>query len=251
MRRASRAVRGRMARIGAVLALAVGGAAAIPSVPAGAATLVNATWNLGTAANPDYESVTPLCSDPGTYTYGGRAAQVYNPCSGRVWLHYYDTQNDKIIPYCVNPRGGLAYDFSYPFTDLQVTTNPNPCWASNAQFTIAWWNGGDGPPNWYTFSCNNGETFINTDGGPGRGWWVYTVQNDESNTNQGAGTCPFRIWLHATDSGTGQAACLDPGNTLPPNTFPNGGGYSKPVYWQVQETANQSPCSAGAPPFPY
>jgi hypothetical protein len=237
-----------MARIVAGLALVVACLVMFPAGPASASSMVVGIWSDQTD-----DALVP-CGSPGTYTYGSKALEVYNPCGDRVWLHYYDNANGQVYTFCVNPGGGLAYGFSYPFTDLQLTSNPSPCYASNAQFEIAWWNGSN-IPTFYTFACNPGQAFTNIAGGPGRGNWVLAVWNDESATNQGPGTCNFRIWVHQTDSGTGQSACMDPGSTLPPGLpFPgvlNGGGYQTPVYWQVQETYNQAPCSAGGPPYPY
>ena len=226
----------RVARIAAGLALVVAGLAVLPAGPASASSNIVAVWS----DQSDYVQVS--CSQPGTYTYGSRAIQVYNPCGDRVWLHYYDNSNGHVYTYCVNPGGGLAYDFPYPFTDLQLTNNPNPCWASNAFFTVAWLKNANPPlpPVWNDYGCQMGQSITVS------GMWVYAAWNNESSTNQGPGTCDFRIWVHEYDNGTGQSACLDPGGTIPASL-----GYTSPVYWQVSETYNQAPCNAGGPPFPY
>jgi hypothetical protein len=227
MLRIGRMTAGRIARIGAGLALAAGALAALPAVPASASTSVMAEWNVGTASNPDDIPVTLPCGNPGTFTYGGQALQVYNPCPDRVWLHYDDNSNGQIYTFCVNPGGGLAYAFSYPFTDIQVTTNASQC-DSDGGFTIVWLESGLLPaPS--PLSCTMSpvpHTFSEH--------WVMGITLD---------SCNYRIWLHQTDSGGGQSLCLDPGQVTP--------SYPTPVYWQVQETNNQTPCHAGGPQYPY
>jgi hypothetical protein len=220
------------------LLLAAAGSAVLPAAPASASTTVVAVFS---SSN---EYITPLCSDPGTYDQSGSAVEVYNPCSTRVWVHYYS--GSSVETYCVNPGGGLAYDLPIRWaggdtSDLQITTNTAPCYAANASFQIAWLASCSLCfPAWDLKSCQMGQTFTN------KGEWVYAVWNNETSTNEGPGTCNVRIWVHEYDNGTGNAACIDPGGVIPASE-----GYRSPVYWQVDVTNVQAPCSAGSPPYPY
>ena len=238
MRRIARIARSRIAAIAMGLLLAVIGMAALPAAPASASSNVSAVFS----GDSDY--ATPSCSAPGTYYYPGSALQVYNPCSTRVWVHY--TSGSSVQAYCVNPGGAIAYDLpihwaSGDTSDLQITSNGSPCYASNAFFTVAWLGSCSVcTPAWNPYPCHLAQPLANS------GLWVYAVWNNESSTNQGPGTCPFRIWVHQYDNGTGMSACIDPGHTIPASL-----GFTSPVYWQVLETDNQAPCSAGGPPYPY
>ena len=252
--------RGRVAAVAMCLLLAAGGLAALPAVPAGASTTVVAVFS---GDGGDY--ATPLCSLPGTYHYGGKALEVFNPCSDRVWVHYIS--GSTVQEYCVNPGGGLAYDLPINWaggdiSDLQITTNKSPCDAGDL-FGLDWCASTatcplpipDPPPPCIDFCQGAAVAELTASLAPDApddpiiggyscqasavpyiwtGHWVYQVWN--------AG-CDFRIWLHQHDDGSGLSLCLNPGQDTP--------GYSPAVYWQVQETNNQAPCDAGGPPYPY
>ncbi len=212
--------RGRAVTLTVGLLLAVGGLAALPAVPANASSTVVAWWNLpGGGA----EELSFYCSEIGTSTIGGNALEVYNPCGTRVWLHYYDLSNNHIYAYCVNPGGALAYDFSYPYSDLQVSSNPEPCDYE------------------HTFMGNWDNELHITEDTYGCEMGVVTTLPGSSVISVNSG-CNFRIWLHQHDDGTGNAYCLSPGLY---NSFNYG------AYWQIQETYNQTPCSAGGAPYGY
>jgi hypothetical protein len=205
------------------LLLAAAGSAVLPAAPASASTTVVAVFS---SSN---EYITPLCSDPGTYDQSGSAVEVYNPCSTRVWVHYYS--GSSVETYCVNPGGGLAYDLPIRWaggdtSDLQITTNKSQCDAG-VSFAINWFAGGyliDSESN----VCQPNQTFTEPAG-------VYAEWITD-------GGCDFRIWLHG-ENGTSPSSCY------------NGTGDSPTVttktYFQVQTTYNQAPCDAGGPPYPY
>ena len=222
MRRIARITMARVARIAAGLALVVAGLAVLPAGQASASSNIVAVWS----DQSDYVQVS--CSQPGTYTYGSRAIQVYNPCGDRVWLHYYDNSNGHVYTYCVNPGGGLAYDFPYPFTDLQLTNNASQCDAG-VYWVINWFPDGSPVAVPQTWSCDMGA--------PPFTWPGYFVGWITD------GGCNFRIWLHQNSNGTGNSECVYGKGDSPTNT--------SPAYLQVQETYNQAPCNAGGPPYPY
>src|SRR5713226_8670379 len=217
--------RGRVAAVAMCLLLAAGGLAALPAVPAGASTTVVAVFS----GDVCYYA-TPLCSLLVTYHYGGKALEVFNPCSDRVWVHYIS--GSTVQEYCVNPGGGLAYDLPINWaggdiSDLQITTNKSPCDAG-ADFEAYWLACAGGCiPLPSPFGCQMNHPPITA-----TGLWVYEV---------GIDGCNFRIWLHEHDDGSGNSVCIDPGPHDVVGYYPAG------AYWQVQETDNQAPCSAGGP----
>jgi hypothetical protein len=221
----------RIARIGrsrialttaAGMMLAAGGMAALPAAPASASTTVVAVFS----SAPEY--VTPLCSEQGTYSYGGYAAEVYNPCGTRVWVHYYS--GSAIESYCVNPGGGLAYDLPITWaggdtSDLEITGNTSQC-DSGTFWGINWFaNGFLVSTN--TNACEPNNTFTH----PGN---VYVGWISD-------GGCDFRIWLH--NDNTGASYCMNAAGDSPM--------WHTAVYLEAQETDNQAPCDAGGPPYPY
>jgi len=203
------------------LLLAAGGTALLPASSASASTTVVAVFS----SAPEY--VTPLCSEPGTFPQSGSAIEVYNPCSTRVWVHYYS--GSTIESYCVNPGGGIAYDLPIAWargdlSDLQITTNSSQC-DSGTYWGINWFVNGY-LVNPESSACQPNNTF--TESKPQYVGWVTD------------GGCDFRIWLHGTGGAT---YCINDKGDTP--TF------HTPLYYQVQETYNQAPCDAGSPPYPY
>jgi hypothetical protein len=251
-----------VAALAAVL-LAVGGMAVFPATSASAST--SASGSVVTAWFSGYGTGLQFCDDPGTSFYNGAVVEVDNPCGARVWVHY--VAGTTVQSYCVNP-GGLAYHLPITWagddtTDIQLTTNTSQC-DSSELFVLNWCSAGgepcpnalptDPPPTCGSL-CDGAEKSALTakaspdapDGivpggyycqpgqGPGsiNGFYVFQLWN--------AG-CDFRIWLHSTTSGTeGQSLCVGPGQITQ--------AYNSAAYVEVQETNNQAPCSAGAPPY--
>lgn len=207
--------------------LTIAGFFSVSARQASADTLVTAVWNIGGGA----QYLSFPCSENATNNIGGSALEVYNPCPYRVWLHYRDSSGTHA--FCVNPGGAIAYGFSdlgySSFTDLQVTAVTGLCYPGN-QFDLAWEAAGS--VHAYSLpTCNpTGAPFTKTS------YWVSQINEDG---------CNFRMWLHQHDDGTGYALCIDPwtgGEPIP--------AMDSPIYWQVQETANEAPCIAGPPPYP-
>ncbi len=221
------AVMRRIALVIVGFVLSVGGLAVLPTVSASASASAVGYWTLpaGNVGRADYS-----CSKPAIHTNSGSEglAEVRNDCGVRVWLHGYNYSTGKIDAYCVNPGGGLAYDFSIEYTDLQVTTNKSQC-DSGSIFQIGWYDG-TGFPAYNSYGCLIGKSYTWTKR------WVYSVSNADG--------CNFRIWLHQYDNGTGKSECVNPGAHVPATL-----GYTSPVYWQVQATGNQVPCDRGGPPY--
>jgi hypothetical protein len=226
----------RAALIVAGLALAVAGLAVQTAGPASAGSSGRlASAADGVKAAWDISGVTDIidqpCDDPGPQYYGGKSLQVYNSCSGRVWLHYDDSSNHQIYAFCVNP-GGLAYGFSYPFADIQVTANKAPCDVGQ-KFSVSWVNSGGHLVN-QSYDCqpSTQETVLS-------GFTAGQVITG----------CDFRIWAHVTDSGTGASACVDPNPAMVVDQgkkFPN-----IHEFYSVQQSPIEAPCSAGFPKYPY
>jgi hypothetical protein len=216
----ARITKNRVASLTICLMFAVGGLALLPAVPANASSSVVAWWNVpGGGA----EELSFLCSQTGVFTIGGNALEVYNPCGTRVWMHYYDLSNDQIYAYCVNPGGGFSYDFSYAYSDLQVSSNPEACDYGHT-FKATWDNEIQIVSD--TYGCEVG---------------VVTTLPSFSVISANSG-CDFRIWLHENANGTGNGYCINPGGY---------GSYNYGAYSQIQETYNQTSCSAGGAPYPY
>jgi hypothetical protein len=214
--------------VAGLAALTAGPATASSSAkPASAAAGVEAVWNISGVE----DVITQPCDDPGPVYYGPKAAQVYNTCSGRVWLHYDDTQNSRIYTFCVSPHA-LAYDFPYPFTDIQVTTNTAPCDVGK-KFTVHWVNAiGKIDNQAYDCQSNAGVTLLSK----------FTAGAIGTN-------CDFRIWVHVGDDGSGDSACVDPNPNL---VVDQGSNFPNPhEFYQVQQTYIEAPCNAGAAPYPY
>jgi hypothetical protein len=254
----ARIVRSRLAMIAAGLMLAAGGLAVIPAASANAGELLQAVFS----QDPDIAS--QPCSTPGDFTYPGAAVEIYNPCSGRVWIHY--TSGSGVAAYCVNPDGGLAYDLPIKWaggdtTDMQLTSNTAQCDQNNL-FGINWCATNDEspcpnalptdpPPPCMDFCQGDAVSHLmnaargeHPDGvvigaygcEPSQGPFYITTDYVYQVWNAG---CNFRIWLHYNTNGTGASLCLNPGAITPP--------YSGPVYYQVSESYNQAPCGVNPP----
>jgi hypothetical protein len=158
-----------------------------------------------------------------TWDWSQGAAQlneVYNPCSGRVWVHYVDEGNSGGSgSFCVNPDGGLAYGIPLQWTggdisDIQLTSNTSPC---DSTVSVTWEE-----PGPKTYNCQPGGS--------------YTVGGSLGLVVGIANVCDSRIWLHTSSGGS---YCLDP---------TTGGYYSfYSSYTEVQTTSIEAPCSAKLP----
>jgi hypothetical protein len=233
LRRISEIVVGRMLIITASLMLVGAGLVALAVVPASAATQVVVSY-WGSNHYEDNDS-TYQCGRTWEWRQGANALdEVYNPCNTRVWVHYYSTGTDEIQQFCVNPNGGLAYDFpaselhwssSVTFSDIQLTSNTLPCDSGQA-FSVAWEND-DSQITSFNYPC---ETFS--------AWTPNEFVEEAINAN-----CSSRLWLHYNTDGSGASYCISP----------EGKRYQPPAdgYFQVSESANQAPCTAGGPPYPY
>ncbi len=227
-RRMLRAARGRVAVIAAGLLVAVGSLAVLPAASASASSDLTAWFS------QDPDTALQSCSTPGDFTYPGAAIEVYNPCSGRVWIHY--TSGSGVAAYCVNPDGGLAYDLPIKWaggdtTDMQLTSNTAQCDAGNT-FEVFSLSCGCTPLQ-SPYNCTMNLPPIYT-----TSFWIYELMPVD---------CNFRIWLHqgytSNGTGTGNSFCIDPGLHQVEGT------YAMNQYTQVQTTDNQAPCSAGGPPY--
>jgi hypothetical protein len=212
--------------------LVAGAGMAMPPAASASSSSVVELWfsNSGTGLQ--------LCSDPGTFYYDGAAAEVYNPCGGRVWVHY--TAGTTVQSYCVNPRGGLAYDLPITWkagdtTNIQVTTNTTQCDASATgvalPFIVEWV-----PPDYLLhqepYDCNPSASDLFLGGNS-----IGALET----------FCNFRIWIHVGDDGSGASYCIDPNPSATGDQ-----GYSPPndrEFWQVRTTNIQAPCNAGSPPY--
>jgi hypothetical protein len=206
---------GRAATITMGLLLA---AAALPAAPASASSSVVSWWQ-PTGGGAAYEN-TYSCT-PNNYGPQGRPLEVYNPCGTRVWLHYDDTATGQIYAYCVNPGGGLAYGFTYPVTDIQVTANASQC--DYSATAGVWWASGVNNEVEDSYNCNVGDTFT---------WTGYVIV-------QTLNYCNVRIWLHGSGN---SSLCISPTGSAEISSSP---------YSELQMSANQTPCNAGGPPYPY
>jgi hypothetical protein len=212
---------GRVVKVSMAMMLAIGALTVLPAVSASAAGSVQSWWT-PTGGGSTYEN-TYNCT---AYQYGvqGKPVQVDNNCGTRVWLHYHDTANGQIYAYCVDPGGGVAYDFGYPSADIQVTTNSSQC-DSGSSFDI-WWQSTSGPPVFeQSYSCSVGKVETKS------GYLVVEAYNG----------CNTRMWLHEYANGTGGTLCMNDGETTGPYTAPY-------PYLQVQVSYNQVTCSAGGAP---
>ncbi len=232
IRRIAKINLGRAAPIIAGLMLAAGALAAVQAPPASAASSVVSWWNVGGVAKEQTGSVYPCGKSWQINQNGTQPLEVYNPCSGRVWVHVYDYSAGKTYAYCVNPGGGLAYPASrFPpwrsgdGTDIQLSANTSAC-DSGQTFAIWWESASTSRITTQVYAC---EALTLT----------WTGEFVEEAYNQG---CDTRLWLHEYDSGTGATYCVDPGTVaqLPAD-----------AYWQVEMVSNQAPCNAGGPPYPY
>ena len=221
---------GRILMITAGLMLAIAGLAALPVVPASAATsAVVSYW--GTSHYEDNGS-TYQCGTTWQWSQGlNQVDEVYNPCSTRVWVHYVSVGTGQVQAYCVNPFGGLAYDIplqwnsTVTYSNIQLTANASPC-DSGQTFAIAW-ETSNSQFHSQSYPCEDLTLSI-------------TGEFVEEASNLG---CDSRMWLHESDGGTtGANSCVNPGAIAQPPAE---------TYWQVQEVANQAPCDAGGPPYPY
>jgi hypothetical protein len=205
------------------LMLAMIGLAALPAGQAQASTSIVSYW--GSSSSP-YEA-TFSCSTPAEYNEGANPViEVYNPCGGRVWVHY----NSQA--YCVNP-GGLAY--AIPSSELQwsngdtaniqLTSNTSQC-DSSGSIPVAWENGaGQGAE--IVYNCDTGAS-IDT------GYYIEQASNS---------TCDTRLWLHEDDNGGGNSFCFSP--------YTGTANFSAGAYWQLAGSENQAPCNAGDAPYSY
>jgi len=255
-----RLVRTVMALLAVVLLAAVG----VAVLPAGHAS---ASDDLTAWFSQDPDTALQPCTTPGTFWYPGAAQEVYNPCGGRVWVHYIS--GSAVASYCVNPGGGLAYDLPITWkpgdsTNIELTSDTADCDAGNL-FGLNWCATAsiapcpnalptdpipdcgvlcDGNPGAATESTDEPVTIdgvviggyeCQPGGGPGFITHSFVYQTWDAG-------CDFRIWLHEYDSASGQSLCLSPGQIT--------AGLPK-EYWDVTESWNQAPCSAGNPPYPY
>ncbi len=219
MRWIARIAVGRAAKITVGLMLAVGGLAALPAVSASAGSSVEAWWT-PTGGGSVYPKPYPCTAYQ--YEVQGKPVQVDNNCGTRVWLHYYDTGNGQIYAYCVDPGGGVAYDFNYPSSDIQVSSNSSQC-DSGATFVIYWHSDNSTYVEDHSYGCNVGTVETMT------GYFIASAYNG----------CNTRMWLHEYDNGTGNSLCMNTGVTTGPYSV---------AYWQVQVSYNETACSAGGPP---
>jgi hypothetical protein len=210
----------RAGTVTAGLALALASLAVIPAAPAFASGSVVSWWT-----PPAGGSVYPSTYSCTAYQYGvqGRPVEVYNTCGTRVWLHYDDTATGRILAYCVNPNGGLAYGFNYPNADIQVTSNTSQCDAG-ATFSIWWQSTSSTYVEEDTYSCAGGGAVART------GYLIAAAYNG----------CDSRMWLHQYANGTGNGLCMNTGATTGP--------YSS-QYLQAFVSGNQTGCDAGGPPY--
>jgi hypothetical protein len=216
------------------VALMVAGLAASRAVPADASTTsVTVYWQLG--PGPQGLQAPYGCTANTTHTYDELPVlEIVNNCGTRVWLHRYNSDG-SIDSYCVNPGGGLAYDFSVGYTEIQVTANAYQCDADASgklnQYAVGWYDGQ------YTivfpkdYDCVMGAPHTLSPN------WVYSVS---------AGNCNFRIWLHQYTGGNGKDRCISPGGSA--TIYPPGSDGSVPEWYQVEGTYNQAPCGVN-PPF--
>jgi hypothetical protein len=243
--RMSKGVLGRAAGLAAGVMLALAAVAAVPAVRAQAASSPVA-W-VGTSSshseNPDW-GVIGGGPTPWTCSYSWQTEKVaepileiYNPCSTRMWVHYYNYDSASYSSYCVNPGGGLAYN--EPFfsswssgdsADIQLTSNSDPCLWPAKGLSVSWSDGTRDQDY-----CGLAETTSSSVN------WIEAATNG----------CDTRVWLHVTSSGsTGATLCLDNYNGGAENTYTLNPA-SSTTFFQYQVTLNQAPCSAGGAPYSY
>jgi len=225
IRRIAKINPGRAAITAAGLMFAAAGLAALPAVQASAASS-NVVSYWGTSHFED-NSPTYECGTTWEVNQGANQVdEVYNPCNARVWVHYYSTGTGQVQSFCVTPDGGLAYHIPLQFNgsvtnvNIQLTSNTSPC-SAGEEASASWVSGLQIQDKFY--GCNVGDSF--TFGG----WTVGGLNN----------SCDFRVWLHGSNS----SFCIDPGGST-------GFGFTG-AYTEIQMTALQAPCGAGAPPYPY
>jgi hypothetical protein len=221
--RISRIAAARMLLSAAGLALGAFVLTALAGGPARAATASVVSYWDGTKTDGSlYDCGT-------TWDWQQGAAQVnevYNPCSGRVWVHYVDEGNPGGSgSFCVNPDGGLAYDIPLKWargdlSDIQLTSNTSPC---DSTVSVTWVDGATLQSLSKTYDCQPGDSY--TVGG----YAVDSIAND----------CDSRIWLHTSSGGS---YCLNPTN----GSYYERGIGSSP-YSEVQTTSIEAPCSATLP----
>lgn len=237
----ARIARTRAITIAAALLLGVGAVAALPAVPASAAA-EPVVWTIDQSGTTVTGWTNVTCSAVNfSFPTTDYAYQVYNPCSGRIWLHAYS--GGVTYSYCINPGGGFAYGFGRDYTNIQVTTVTTSC-EPDGHFRIDW--GDSQTPGVIDATqdptCDPGQLVTITT------YYVIHVEDetdDVSNVNASWIQCDTRLWLHQSDSGTGNPSlCVDPGTQTSYYWGPPA------VYWEVSTTLNQAACSAGNPPEP-
>jgi hypothetical protein len=227
------------ARIFAVVSLLVGVTAAVPAVTAHASADFTVGWTLYQGSGT--VQYTYSCSGGAVADGGDAVVYVSNGCSDRVWLHEYTDGSGN--SYCVNPGavsyaspgdGGVPIGGPLGFEQAEPTGNSSACDAGSS-VAVNWVDTDTNNESWYqdsSYSCVDGQTHTAYDPNNG-GDWYYDVDSITNN-------CNVRVWLHANLNGSGNAVCIDPGAFL--GIWP---GEVGPLYFQVQITANQAPCSAG------
>jgi hypothetical protein len=219
-----RAARRLMSALAAGWLLAAGAVAVLPAGPASASDDLTAWFS------QDPDTALQPCTTPGTFWYPGAAQEVYNPCGGRVWVHYIS--GSAVATFCVNP-GGLAYDLPITWqpgdsTNIQLTSNTARCDAGNG-FELYTLVGVGTTPLPSPYNCTNYGAIPETNS------WIYLVQPYDCNT---------RIWLHQNPDGTGNSLCIGP-----PGLHDSVGPFTEDEYQQALTTNVQAPCSAGGPPY--
>jgi hypothetical protein len=211
----------RISRIAAAgLALGAFVLTALAGGPARAATASVVSYWGGTGIKTDGSIYD--CGKTWDWSQGtAQVNEVYNPCSGRVWVHYVDDGNPGGSgSFCVNPDGGLAYGIPLHWvggdiSDIQLTSNTSPC---DSTVSVIWEAGLQYASKPY--NCQPGGSY--TVGG----FTVDGVAND----------CDSRIWLHTSSGGS---YCISPTSG---SFYESGSPYS-----ELQTTSIEAPCSATIP----
>lgn len=193
--------------------LAVAGLAELPADPASAASSVVSYWG---SSHYEDSGGSYQCGTSWQWRQGvNKIDDIYNPCSGRVWVHYVSVGTGQVQAYCVNPDGRLAYaiplqwNSTVTYSDIQLSANTSAC-ASGQTFAIAWENA-DSQIRTQSYTCLALTLTI-------------TGEFVEEASNLG---CVSRMWLHESASGGGASYCINPGQAI----------YESPadVYWQVKK----------------